>query len=251
MKNRVLVGIGVFVAMVLMCLHSIVFTIGIFFLILITLHETKACRREAYPLLLLCAGSLLAINFFWQPWLCLVIILDCSINDSLAYFGGTIWTKVLKRTSAPLAPTISPNKTVIGFACGLLGGVVCFPLLIYLGQYIFPPYQIPFTFTTALDFIIPAFCCNILAPQGDLLFSSFKRKLKIKDYSNLLGGHGGITDRLASWTLVAPFMLVFLSCYNHGYQLPTILIILGCFVNLESGSNIWLIINHNLIKRQQ
>ena len=87
-----------------------------------------------------------------------------------------------------LAPTISPNKTIEGSIIGSLMGTM-------MGSAFY--YNIIDKSNLWLVILI-SFILTILAQIGDLFFSSIKRSYKIKDFSNLIPGHGGVLDRLDS-----------------------------------------------------
>ncbi|MFC2536712.1 MAG: phosphatidate cytidylyltransferase [Rothia dentocariosa] len=99
---------------------------------------------------------------------------------SFGYIAGVIWGK------HPIAPTISPKKSWEGFAGSYLGSAVvaCIALSI-LGQKWY--WGIPL-----------AAVMVIASTAGDLVESVFKRRIGIKDMSNILPGHGGMMDRLDS-----------------------------------------------------
>ncbi len=82
---------------------------------------------------------------------------------------------------------ISPNKTYIGFFGSVLFGQLS---LIFLYYYNFE------ISSHLMLVVIIIFAASLFVIAGDLCFSYFKRKENIKDYSNLLPGHGGIFDRI-------------------------------------------------------
>ena len=115
-------------------------------------------------------------------------------GDSGAYFVGRAWGK------HKLAPITSPKKTVEG----AIGGVVCAVIVMAI-------YGLVVTFAFDRIFAwIPGLICAlvgaVMAIFGDLAFSHIKRQHKIKDYSNLLPGHGGVLDRFDSTIFVAPLV---------------------------------------------
>lgn len=124
-------------------------------------------------------------------WLVLSLFLMIWGNDVFAYFGGKTWGKT------PLAPNISPNKTLEGFWFGFLGSAVGFLITYWIAD----PY--PFALWT----IFPAVAIiGIVGPLGDITESRLKRLADVKDSSSILPGHGGFFDRFDSMILTAPFI---------------------------------------------
>ena len=113
-------------------------------------------------------------------------ILVATITDCFALFGGKMFGK------RKLCKEISPNKTVegsiVGTIVGTITGVVFYSLLIG-GRSIW-------------IIILLTLMLSIFGQFGDLFFSSIKRNHKIKDFSNVIPGHGGILDRLDSLLFV-------------------------------------------------
>ena len=113
-------------------------------------------------------------------------------SDSGAYFAGRFLGK------HKLAPVISPNKTVEGVAGGIAGAIV--GMLIYCVVLdLFFRFRVNYLF--ALTYGILGSLASVF---GDLAFSAIKRQVGIKDYGNLIPGHGGVLDRFDSMTVVAP-----------------------------------------------
>ena len=97
--------------------------------------------------------------------------------------GGYIFGKMFK---GPKLTSYSPNKTI----SGLVGSIV-FSQSSFLILYFFLEYN----FLT-LKLLITQFFLCIIAVCGDIFFSYIKRINQIKDYSNLIPGHGGVLDRI-------------------------------------------------------
>ena len=125
------------------------------------------------------------------------------IADGGAYFAGTFFGK------HKLCPEISPKKTWEGFFGGLVSAVV-FAILLGFGyelwDKIFTGEQ-HFTVNVLVLGII-AVVCTFLGVLGDLVASLLKRQCGVKDFGNILPGHGGIMDRFDSVLFVAPFVYI-------------------------------------------
>jgi len=137
----------------------------------------------------------------------LMAVFTAIVADISAYFGGRILGGKV------LFPKISPNKTLGGYLCGIVGGtLVPFTIYILMRQ------EIPdaISLTTFILFAM-GLILAIISIGGDLLQSYFKRVHRIKDTGNILPGHGGLFDRLdgiigsSIATLVIIFLLSMLS----------------------------------------
>ena len=117
------------------------------------------------------------------------------MSDGGAYFAG------LKFGKHKLAPVVSPNKTIEGslggFAAAIVGMLI-YAIVMDLG---FPRLRINYGAAILYGLIGSA-----AGAFGDLCFSIIKRQTGIKDYGNLIPGHGGVLDRLDSVMMVAPLM---------------------------------------------
>ncbi|MDU0946224.1 MAG: CDP-archaeol synthase, partial [Anaerococcus vaginalis] len=108
--------------------------------------------------------------------------------------GSTIGKHKIKSLES-----ISPNKTIEGFIGGVCGAVIL--NLIYV-NYVNLDKNI-------LLVIIFTIIAAFLSETGDLVASFIKRKCKIKDYGNLIPGHGGILDRFDSILFISPCLYLF------------------------------------------
>jgi len=107
------------------------------------------------------------------------VLVGTFVGDTGAYLGGRLFG------SRPLAPSISPNKTVEGLLCGILAAVAAVWLA---GRY---QSWLPGTHALVLGAGVA-----LLGPVGDLLESFVKRQAGTKDAGRLFGAHGGALDRL-------------------------------------------------------
>lgn len=121
------------------------------------------------------------------------------MSDTGAYFTGMLFGK------HKMAPVISPKKTWEGFfggwvfsvGCAALFGVICNSLHSHM-------------LFDGLKFAFYALPLAPLSVCGDLLASLIKRRCGIKDFSNIMPGHGGVMDRFDSVVLTAPLLYVIL-----------------------------------------
>lgn len=112
--------------------------------------------------------------------------------DSGAYFVGVAIGK------HKMAPNISPKKSWEGAVGGVLSAMVCmFLYALILG--------LAFDLEVRYGFaLIYGLLGSVTCILGDLTYSVIKRQVGIKDYGELLPGHGGVLDRFDSMSLVAP-----------------------------------------------
>jgi phosphatidate cytidylyltransferase len=132
----------------------------------------------------------MANDWNYRPIL-LLIIFAVELNDIFAYVCGHLFGR------RKFVPNTSPNKTV----GGALGAIVLTTPLFALGAHFV-------WFGTALDTPVRllglGIIVSIVGQFGDLMLSSIKRDLGLKDTAKLIPGHGGILDRFDSLILVAP-----------------------------------------------
>ncbi len=128
---------------------------------------------------------------FFGPMGCIILICVSSFTDMGGYFFGRFFK------GPKLCPKISPNKTWSGF----FGGVFLANLCVFFIKHLF------FIDTAGESvFYLKFFTVELLilsAVFGDLLESSFKRHIGVKDMGKLFPGHGGLSDRLDSLLAVS------------------------------------------------
>lgn len=128
-----------------------------------------------------------------------LLFISAWATDTFAYFCGKGFGK------HKLCPSISPKKTVEGAAGGVIGCLVC--VLLYC--FIIAKYNnLNVNYVNAVVFSILA---SIFSQFGDLAASCIKREHGVKDYGNLIPGHGGILDRFDSALLIAPLVYYLLT----------------------------------------
>ena len=115
-------------------------------------------------------------------------------SDAGAYFAGRFFGQ------HKLAPVISQHKTVEGAIGGVISSVVLMIVYCLVLQLSFG-FQVQYGFA-----IIYGLLGAVVGVFGDLCFSVVKRQTGIKDYGNLIPGHGGGLDRFDSMMMVGPLM---------------------------------------------
>ena len=118
-------------------------------------------------------------------------------------------------------PSISPNKTLEGTLLGLVVPSFLFLFLGYLfikqemsGSEVFSEFLVISKFINSSGYLITFFIIlisSLASISGDLLASKSKRLMGIKDFGNLLPGHGGILDRIDSHIVCIPVFFIFYS----------------------------------------
>jgi phosphatidate cytidylyltransferase len=127
----------------------------------------------------------------------ILLIAAVVVSDSMQYYTG----RLLGRR--PLAPTVSPKKTIEGALGGVVFGAI---FMVVAGPYVFAGVR-PVAFAV-LGLVIVTF--GII---GDLFESRLKRQAGVKDSSNLIPGHGGVLDRIDALLLAIPAFWVFAVLY--------------------------------------
>lgn len=133
------------------------------------------------------------------------LLLTCTgawITDMGAFFVGKAFGK------RKLAPHISPNKTIEGAVGGIVASEIAFTLICYA----YSCFSREAVTVSLFYASIIGFACAIVGIIGDLFASLIKREAGIKDYGNMIPGHGGILDRFDSFLFVAP-TLYYLTAY--------------------------------------
>jgi len=130
-------------------------------------------------------AMLIADSDAYRP-LVIAVVITVAAMDIAQYFVG----RALGRT--PLAPWVSPNKTVEGLVAGIVIALAAGAALHFVE---------PFELTSGL---VLGLVVAILAPLGDLAMSAAKRSLDLKDMGSVLPGHGGFLDRIDGLLFVIP-----------------------------------------------
>ena len=130
-----------------------------------------------------------------------LVFLGAFASDTFAFLVGKKFGKT------KLCPDISPNKTVEGSIGGIVGVIISYAILTYIGN---TWLNLDLNY---LYMVIAGVIAGIAGQFGDLSASAIKRYCGVKDFGNLIPGHGGILDRFDSILFVAPVIYMFLKVY--------------------------------------
>ena len=139
-------------------------------------------------------GMLVSVQGLNGPRATLLLLATVIVSDSAQYYSGRAFGR------RPLAPVISPKKTVEG----AIGGAVFGTLFVAIaGPRILPG-------TAPLPMAVLGLSVVVLGICGDLFESRLKRTAGIKDSSTLIPGHGGVLDRIDALLVATPAFYLFL-----------------------------------------
>ena len=131
-------------------------------------------------------------------WLVWFAIIAAWASDTFAYFIG-------KRFGKHKFSKVSPKKSIEGCIAGVIGAVIVALIYTYAVNEI-TSLNFSYIYITIITAIL-----SIIGQIGDFAASSIKRYVDVKDYSNLIPGHGGMLDRIDSLMFLSPFAYVFLT----------------------------------------
>ena len=171
--------------------------------------STRAPSTAAIGSTLLCAawvglglGSIVLLRGMSDEprLLSFTVLLTVWAADTLAYFGGRLVGR------HKLAPTLSPGKTWEGFVIGSVFGIfVSFVAL----------YQDRNHYLVIWQAVVLGLVVVLAAAAGDLFESMLKRDMQVKDTGRLLGGHGGVLDRVDALLFAAPAAYYLVLGFNY------------------------------------
>jgi phosphatidate cytidylyltransferase len=129
----------------------------------------------------------------------LALLVLITVNDTAAHLVGASFGH------RPLAPRLSPNKTVEGF----LGAAAVTVLMTFAVRFALGGLSAAQTVLLGLVLAVAGTC-------GDLAISMIKRDVHVKDTGRLIPGHGGLLDRLDSTLIAAPIFFYFMRTFGYG-----------------------------------
>lgn len=189
--------------------ESIIFTVIILLIVLMGVFVFAYPTYSAHDFVYTFFGFIyvsMMLSFFYLTLMLengrlyvMLIPLSSWVCDVCAYCVGMLLGK------HKLTPKLSPKKSVEGAVGGVIGSAVCGALCGYLGTGLILGER------NAEKAVIFAVICafGAIASQiGDLTASAFKRQHDIKDYGNLIPGHGGILDRFDSVIITGPIIYI-------------------------------------------
>ena len=139
-------------------------------------------------------GAMIAIRETRGREALFLLMLTIVVSDTAQYYSGRAFGR------RPLAPAISPHKTIEGAVGGLVfGGIV----LAVVGAWWLPGVPVALRVLFGVTIVT-------LGVAGDLFESMLKRSAGLKDSSSLIPGHGGILDRIDALLFAAPVYYVVL-----------------------------------------
>jgi phosphatidate cytidylyltransferase len=143
------------------------------------------------------------LSLFWGPWYLFLLLIMVWVSDTAAYLTG-------KGIGGPkMAPTISPNKTW----AGMFGAVIGPAIAGFVLTSIWPQDN---DGLSGVPYLLIGACLGFTGQCGDLMISAFKRKVGVKDTSQILPGHGGVLDRIDALLLMALVYLAVMTAFNGG-----------------------------------
>ena len=153
----------------------------------------------AYPCLLFGAIMAISVSGIWLETLTIACLATWSCDNG-AFMGGSRFGK------HKLAPAISPNKTVEGAVIGALSSILVGVLVYYLGIWCANTAWLGSLYTPVPLWlcVVTSFVASTMGQIGDLVESLIKRMIVVKDFSNLIPGHGGMFDRADSLLFSVP-----------------------------------------------
>lgn len=160
----------------------------------ITFDKICMCMMGGVLIPLLLSSVIRILMLRIGRYMVLIPFIVAFASDSGAYFAGRFFG------ARKLAPVISQHKTVEGAVGGVLFAIICmivYALILHLG------FDFKINYFYALLYGLVGSVAGVF---GDLCFSVVKRQTGIKDYGNLIPGHGGVLDRFDSMMMVGPLL---------------------------------------------
>ncbi len=122
-----------------------------------------------------------------------IVFIAAFATDTFAYFSGMFFGK------HKLCPAISPKKTVEGSIGGIIGSVITIVI-----------FSLVFKLENVIGMAVLGVILSVMSQVGDLTASKIKRTAGVKDYGDLMPGHGGVLDRFDSILFTTPIVYYYI-----------------------------------------
>ena len=211
MKNELLNRTVTAIFLILILFYATVYS-GVYLIILLIFFYFLSAYeiiKNTRNILFIFLANLLLILSFYSFYLLRgdtdysLIILFWILNSTFfSDIGGYIFGKIFKGKKLT---KISPNKTYSGLAGSIILSCLSLPLINILQSFFLNKLLVDFL---ELNFLIFTILISFVCQLGDLFVSFWKRKIKIKNISNILPGHGGVLDRIDGLIFVLIFSYI-------------------------------------------
>ncbi|MBE6759030.1 MAG: CDP-archaeol synthase [Ruminococcaceae bacterium] len=191
----------------------------VMFFILLASHKKVQVERVALAMMVTAMVAMPYYSMLYMYWtnrfdsgeykyvgqsLIILCFLISWMTDTGAFFSGKLFGK------HKLAPNISPKKTWEGAIGGFIFCVLAVSGVAYL---LTGPLNILTFEVNWVYLLIITAVGSVISMIGDLSFSVIKRAFNIKDFGNIMPGHGGVLDRFDSALFVCPVLCLFNSAF--------------------------------------
>lgn len=134
-------------------------------------------------------------NGYLYIWM---VFIGAWATDTFAYFTGVFFGE------RKILPNVSPKKTLEGSIGGVVG---CIAAMVAYGLFV----NTQITYIPLVHFAVIGLICGFVSQIGDWAASAVKRFVNIKDFGNIMPGHGGLLDRCDSILVVAPIIYFYIA----------------------------------------
>jgi phosphatidate cytidylyltransferase len=207
LTKRLITSIFLFPIVILSIYYSGLYLIGllvVFYLICFyeILKNCKDFRFNFFSNLILMFSFYSLFYLRGTTELSFIFLLWVLVSTFLSDIGGYV---VGKAIGGKKITRISPNKTYAGVIGSIIFCLSAIPIIEITQKFLISEIFIDFL---SIKFFITGLTISIICQLGDLYISFLKRKLNIKDVSNILPGHGGVLDRIDGLIFVLIFIFI-------------------------------------------
>ena len=207
LTKRLITSIFLFPIIILSIYYSGLYLIGllvVFYLICFyeILKNCKDFRFNFFSSLILMFSFYSLFYLRGTTELSFIFLLWVLVSTFLSDIGGYV---VGKAIGGKKITRISPNKTYAGVIGSIIFCLSAIPIIEITQKFLISEIFIDFL---SIKFFITGLTISIICQLGDLYISFLKRKLNIKDVSNILPGHGGVLDRIDGLIFVLIFIFI-------------------------------------------